>query len=554
MYRSNSNNNSNNNSNSNNNNNSNNNYNRRKILGHSAAIASSIALPGISLAAATPTSGDLLTVGCQNPRTLNPAVQSGNVTGMPGAQLFAGLVLLDAAFQPVPYLAKSWETSSDGLVYRFNLVENALFHDGRPVTAKDVVFSVNAVKENHPLMSVTYKVILESVAAVGKHTVEIRLKRPFTGLFGLLTPPLTPILPEHVYGEHAGPLRNNPANDKPVGSGPYRLLEWQRSAQLRMTRADNFFAGTPFFQNLAFVLSEDSLSKTLMLEKGEIDYLPFSFLRVTDLSRLESNKNLVLTRKGYDAIGPINYLEFNLRVKPLDNLLVRQAIAHAIDKNFITSRLHRGLSKPLHGPFHSDNFYYDEAALQVYDYNLEKANALLDQAGLKPNAQGIRATFTLDVPTFEPDSMTLVADYLKPQLRRVGIDINLRKSSDFASWAKRIGSWDFEMTMNSTFNWSDPAVGVDRSFLSSNIKEQVWTNTAAYANDQVDQWLAQAAAEADPIARKALYAKFQKQVTSDLPFVWTNEGIYVTVYNKKLTNIPMGVFGGLTPYSSIRYA
>jgi len=527
---------------------------RRTFMGQAASLAAAASLPGLTLAAPAASSKALLTVGCQNPRTLNPAVQSGNVTAMPGSQLFAGLVLMDGHFKPVPYLAKSWEVSSDGRLYRFSLVDNASFHDGRPVTAKDIVFSINAVKEHHPLMSVTYKAILDSVAAPDPRTVEIRLKRPFTGLFSLLTPPLTPILPEHVYGPHAGPLRENPANDNPVGSGPYKFVEWQRSNQLRMVRADNFFRGKPYFEQLAFSLSEDSLNKTLMLEKGEIDYLPFSFLRVSDLIRLKSNKDLIVTPEGYSAIGPVNYLEFNLRVKPLDDLRVRQAIAHAIDKQFITERLHRGMSKPLHGPFHSHNAYYDEEAVTLYGYDLEKAKTLLDQAGLRPDAQGIRARFTLDIPTFEPDSTILVADYLKPQLRKIGLDISLRKSADFASWAKRIGAWDYQMTMNSTFNWSDPVVGVDRSFLSSNIKQQVWTNTEGYVNEKVDAWLRQAASEADLEARKAIYREFQRQVTTDLPFVWTNEGIYMTVYNKKLANIPVGVFGGLAPYDQIHHA
>ena len=528
--------------------------NRRRFMSQAAGLAAAVSLPGFGFANEKAASRELLTIGCQNPRTLNPAVQSGNVTAMPGSQLFAGLVLMDDEFNPLPYLARSWEVSDDGMLYRFSLVDNAVFHDGRPVTAKDVVFSINSVKENHPLMSVTYKAILNSVSASDARTVEIRLRRPFTGLFSLLTPPLTPILPEHVYGPHAGPLRENPANDRPIGSGPYKFVEWRRSNQLLMTSAEDFFRGTPYFRNLAFSLSEDSLSKMLMLQKGEIDYLPFSFLRVADLQRLKSANDLVVTPEGYSAIGPVNYLEFNLRVKPLDDIRVRQAIAHAIDKDFITGRLHQGMSRPLHGPFHSNNVYYDAEALVLYDHDLEKAAQLLDEAGLRPDAAGIRMRLTLDVPTFEPDSTILVADYLRPQLRKIGVDVSLRKSTDFASWAKRIGAWDYEMTMNSTFNWSDPVVGVDRSFLSSNIKQQVWTNTGGYVNEKVDAWLTRAASEADHEGRQAIYRDFQRQVTSDLPFVWTNEGIYMTVYNKKLANIPMGIFGGLAPYDQIRHA
>ncbi len=527
-------------------------FSRRKFMGSALGVAGTLVLPVSSPMAQSAPAGRRLVIGCQNPRTLNPAIQSGSVTGMPASQMFAGLVLLDAHFKPQPYLAKSWEVSEDGKRYRFNLVDNARFHDGHPVRASDVVFSINAVKQYHTLMSVTYKAILDEVEALDDLTVEIRLKRAFTGLFSVLTPPLTPILPEHVYGEHAGPLLNNPANDKPVGSGPYRFVDWQQSHQIYMVATEDFFRGKPFFQELVFRLSEDSLSKTLMLERGEIDYLPFSFLRVTDLIKLRNNPDVVITSDGYDAIGPVNYVDFNLRVKPMDDVRVRRAIAHAIDKQFINQRLHHGMSRALHGPFHSRNFFYDEASLVVYEHDLDKARKLLDEAGLTAGSNGVRTRLTLDVPTFEPDSTVLVADYLKSQLRKVGLDIVLRKSTDFADWARRMAAWDYQMSMNSTFNWSDPVVGVDRSFLSSNIKPMVWTNTEGYSDPEVDAWLSEAASEADAEKRKAIYRKFQHKITQDLPFCWTNEGIYTTLYNRKIENIPLCVFGGLAPYDQIR--
>lgn len=527
---------------------------RRYFLERSAGLAAALALPYPAWAAAQDGASRTLRIGIQSMRTLNPAVQSGYATAMPGAQLFASLVLLDDKFEPVPYLARSWEVSADGLNYRFDLVSNAIFHDGQPVKASDVVFSIEAVKSAHPLTSITYKAILETVRAVDDHTVEIRLKKPFAGLFGVLTPALTPILPEHVYGGAAGPLRSNPANDKPVGSGPYKYVDWRRGQELVLERHDGFFRRAPYFERLVFSLIEDSLSKTLMLEQGQIDFLPFSYLRVSDLRRLQNNKALATTTQGYEAIGPVNYLELNLREAPFNDLRVRQAFAHAIDKKFITSVLHQGFSKRLDGPLHSSSAYFDGSVLTVYDHDLKKANELLDAAGLARKEGGVRMQATLDVPTFEPDSTNLVADYIKAQFRKIGVDVVLRKSTDFADWASRIGQWNYQMTMNSTFNWSDPVVGVDRSFLSSNIAKQVWTNTEGYSDSGVDDILMRAAGEADPTRRKQLYSDFQKKVSADLPLIWTNEGIYITLYNKRLRNIPSGVFGALAPFDEMAFA
>lgn len=527
---------------------------RRGFLGRSAGLATALALPQASWAKSVAGDSRTLVIGMQSMRTLNPAVQSGYATGMPGSQLFASLVLLDDKFEPLPYLARSWEVSEDGLSYRFQLVNNATFHDGRPIKASDVVFSIETVKAVHPLMSIMYKAILESVRALDDHAVELRLKKPFAGMFSVLTPSLTPILPEHIYGPSAGPIRTNPANDQPVGSGPYKFVSWQRGKELVLERHAGSFRAAPYFDRLVFTLIEDSLTKTLMLEKGAIDFLPFSYLRVSDLKRIKGHKDIVMTHRGYEAIGPVNYLELNLRVAPLNDIRVRQALAHAINKDFITTTLHQGLSKRLDGPLHSSNAYFDGDVLTQYPYDLTKANQLLDAAGLPKKGDGMRIQLTLDIPTFEPDSTNLVADYLKGQLRRIGVDVVLRKSTDFADWASKIGQWNYQMTMNSTFNWSDPVVGVDRSFLSSNIAKQVWTNTEGYVNPQVDEILARAASEADPGKRRALYSEFQKIVSADLPFIWTNEGIYITIHDKKLRDIPSGVFGALAPFDEMSFA
>jgi len=525
---------------------------RRSFLSHTTGLATVLMFPELAVAARGGGGGTLM-IGSQNMRTLNPAIQSGNATGVPGSQLFAGLVQLDDQFTPKPYLAKRWDVSKDGLEYRFDLVEGAVFHDGRPIQASDVVFSINTVKASHPLMSVTYPTILDTVTVLNANTVSIRLNKPFSGLFSLLTPVLTPIIPEHVYGTSAGPIQSNPANNKPVGSGPYKFVDWKQGEELVLERHVDFFRqNAPYFDRLVFKIIEDSLTKSLSLEQGAIDYLPFSFLRVNDLKRLASNQELVITRDGYEALGPINYLELNLRVAPLNDIRVRQAIAHAIDKNFITKTLHQGFSRPLDGPLHSGNVYYDDSVIARYPYDPRKANQLMDAAGLKKKSGDVRIQLTLDVPTFNPDSTQLVADYLKSQLRRIGIDVVLRKSTDLADWSSKVGQWGYQMSMNSTWNWSDPVVGVHRSFLSSNIKKQIWTNTQGYANAKVDELLMRAATEPDPENRKRLYAEFQKIVTHDLAFVWTNEAIYTTVHHKKLRNVPSGVFGALAPFDEIR--
>lgn len=525
---------------------------RREFLISSAGLAA-VPLVGFSPLASAKNRHGTLVVGASNPRHLNPALQSGNATGLPGAQIFAGLLQFDHKFHALPYLAKTWEISSDKLTYTFHLVQDAVFHDGKPITAHDAAFSIETVKAYHPLLSVTYGEILSSASAVDAHTLQIRLKKPFQGLLYTLVSALVPILPKHVYG--TGSIQSNPANSKPIGSGPFKFVEWKTGDHIVLEKNEKFFrSGKPYLDRLIFMIMGDPLTRVLALQKGKVDYFPFPFIHFTDVLRLRKYPDLKVTKIGYEALGPTNYININLRHPPLSDLKVRRALAHSIDKNFIVKTLHHGLSRREDGPLYHASPFFNKNVLKIYDYDLKRANQLFDAAGYPRKNGGTRMQLTLDIPTFHPDSTQLVAQYLKSQLRRVGINIILRPSTDLADWASRVGNWNYQLTMDATWNYPDPAIGVSRLYVCSNIKKHIWTNTEGYCNKQVDEWLSAAETEPDFGKRKELYSKFQKQVTEDLPFIWTNEQPYTTIYNAALKSIPNGVWGALDPLDDVQWA
>ncbi|MEZ5790626.1 MAG: hypothetical protein R3D34_07485 [Nitratireductor sp.] len=122
--------------------------------------------------------------------------------------------------------------------------------------------------------------------------------------------------------------------------------------------------------------------------------------------------------------------------------------------------------------------------------------------------------------------------------------MEVRAAPDFPTWAKRVSTGDFDMTMDVVFNWGDPVIGVHRTYLSSNIKPGViWSNTQGYKNPRVDELLAQAAIEPDQAKRKAMYDEFQMIVGDELPIYWINTTPYHTAYNKKLGNVPVSIWG-----------
>lgn len=525
---------------------------RRRLLQLSGASAA-LAITGIPSWAQAQMKPGTLVIGHTTVRHLNPAIQSGQATGVPGVQLFAGLVQLDNKFKPQPYLAKSWTISDDGLVYTLHLVENGLFHDGQPITSEDVKFSLEIVKANHPFGASMFKAVTQ-VETPDKNTVVLRLDYPQPALLTALSPLLLPILPKHVYSTE--PIQNHPANRDVVGSGPFKLVEFKAGQYIIMDRNPHFFReNRPYLDRLIFRINRDSVSSLISMERGEVNYLPFAGVRVRDLSRLESNPKIRVTRGGYEALGATNYLEINHRKKPLDDLRVRQAIAHAMDKDFIVDKLMAGKAVRMDGPLTKPNIFYSQPDIKVYEYDIAKANALLDAAGLTRKNGDMRLALTLEwLPDVNINSQEPVAQYLKAQLRKVGIDIGLRANPDFPSWSARVSNWDYDLTMNGMWNYPDPVIGVNRAYLSTNQKKGViYSNTEGYSNPRVDEILGAAAREQSFEKRKALYGEFQKIVTEELPLIWTNEEPLFTVYDAKLENVPATVWGPLGPYDEMRW-
>ncbi|GIX46716.1 MAG: solute-binding transporter (periplasmic) [Candidatus Tectimicrobiota bacterium] len=493
--------------------------------------------------------GTLIAVLGNSPRHLNPAVQSGVVTGVPGTQIFASPLRYDANWQPQPYLAKRWEVSPDGLAVTLHLVEEATFHDGHPVTSEDVAFSVQVVKENHPFQTMFAPV--ERVETPDAHTAILRLAQPHPAILLAMSPALLPILPKHVFGDGQD-LKTHPRNLAPIGAGPFKFVEYKPGEYIILERNEHFFLkGKPYLDRIIFKIILDKSTEALAFERGEAHYGAYSAISLRVLDRLEKLPHLKTTTRGYEAIGPLNWLAFNLRRKPLDDLRVRKAISYAIDRDFITQRLHYGRSRRATGPIAPDSpFYTDE--VEPYDLDLARANRLLDAAGHVRGADGTRFSLTIDyIPGF-PEQQKNIAEYLKSQLKKIGIDLQVRAAPDFPTWAQRVANWEFDLTLDIVFNWGDPVIGVHRTYLCSNVRKGViWSNTQGYCNPKVDALLAQAAVELDVEKRRALYHAFQRLVVDELPVAWINVVPFHTLYHADLRGLPLSIWGAFSPFDEL---
>jgi peptide/nickel transport system substrate-binding protein len=479
------------------------------------------------------------------PRHLNGAVQSGIATAVPSTQIFASPIRYDENWEPQPYLAKSWETSEDGLTVTLNLVDNATFHDGEPITSEDVAYSILTTKENHPFKSMFAPV--ESIDTPDAHTVVINLSNPHPALLLALSPALAPVLPKHVFDDGQD-IKSHPMNSKPVGSGPFMLEEFKAGEAIVLKKNPNFFLdGRPKLDEIIVRIIKDPSALLIAMENGEADMYPF-MAGSQEIRRLEKADQLGVTAEGYAAVGPLNWLAFNTASPKLSDVRVRQAIAYAVDRDFITKALHRGVSTPQRGPIIESSPFFDES-IPAYDADLDKAKALMAEAGF---ADGME--LTIDFIPGPKEQQQSIAEYMKSQLKKIGIAVTVRAAPDFPTWAGRVGGHDFELTMDIVFNWGDPVIGVHRTYLSDNIRQGViWSNTQQYANAKVDELLNAAAIESDPTKRKELYAEFQQIVANDLPVYWINALPYHTAYDKKLMNVPTGIWGTMHPMDMVSW-
>jgi len=522
-------------------------FTRRQVLEAGAALAAGSLAP-FAMAQNIKRGGTLVIGSTQTPRHLNGAVQSGIATALPSTQLFASPLRFDDQWKPHPYLAETWKLADDGKSLTLNLRKDALFHDGKPVTSADVAFSVMAIKANHPFTTMMGPV--EKVDTPDAHTAIIRMNTPHPAIVLAMSPPLCPILPKHVYDDGQD-LKSHPKNGEGlIGSGPFRLTEFKPSQRIAMEKFDKFFlAGKPYLDKIIVNVTPDASSLMLGFERGDIHMYPFITVP-TDLKRLSENKNAALTPRGYEGIGPINWLAFNLERKTLADVRVRKAIATAIDKKFITKALMGGFATPCDGPLvPSSPFAVTD--LVLYPVDLKKAAALLDEAGHKAGAGGERFKLTIDYIPGGDDQQKNVAEYIRAQLKKVGITVEVRASADFPAWAKRMATHDFDLSMDIVFNWGDPIIGVHRTYLSSNIRPIVWTNTQSYRNPKVDELLNTAGGVLDPTKRKAYYATFEKIVTDELPIYFINVVPYHTATSRKVGNVPATIWGPMSPMDEV---
>jgi len=467
------------------------------------------------------------------PPHLNPAITTAGNVHTVSESMFNGLVGLDANANPVPELAEKWEIRDNGKTYVFTLRQGVKWHDGQPFSSADVKFTFEEMLlKYHARTKAGLENTLKAIETPDANTVIFRFKDPYAPLLRRLDVTEAPILPHHIY-QGSDPL-NNPANQRPIGTGPFKFAEWQRGQQVVMVKNENYFRpGLPKVDRVVFRFIPNNTAAAAALEKGEVDYL--WGVGGADVARLQTVSSVKLEQNPAGAGGSycINTLVPNLKNPYLKNPRVRQAFYQAINRQFILERLNFGQGRVAQGPIASTLPFFDPK-LPQYPYDPDRANQLLDAAGFPKKQDGVRFKIRF---TFAPSNFGALGDVLKDQLKQAGIDLVL-EALDFNAAVDRVYiKKDFDLGVASLCGGSDPDIGVKRLLTSRNIGPIAFSNGALYVNPLVDSLLDRAVQTVDEDKRIAFYRQLQQAVVRDLPYFWLVETEGYRAYRSAVSGI-----------------
>jgi peptide/nickel transport system substrate-binding protein len=464
-----------------------------------------------------PRFGGTLVVASGDPGPLNPAITSSGQAHPVTGQIFNGLLRLDRSFSPQPDLARKWKVSKDGRTYIFYLAKNARWHDGVPFTSADVKYTYEQVLlKLHPRTR-TLADLIQGVSAPNKHIVVFRLKQPYAPFLRWLDEENGAIIPKHIY-EGTDPL-TNPANLKPVGTGPFKFESYTRGVQVVLVRNRQYFKrALPRLDRIVFRVMQ-SAQAAQAFDAGEVDL--FMFPSGPDVLRFKGHKGITITERGREGNARVVPLILNLRRKPFDDVRVRQGMAYALDKKFIARTAYAGQLGPATSPLTKHIRWAYTSKLPQYPHNLAKARALLNAAGVRPGGDGTRFHTSL----IYDSAFQRQAELIKAELGDVGIDVNL-KLMEFNTWVRKLYTdWDFDMGYTNFTHPPDPDIGWKRIYVCSNIVHAPFTNGSGYCNHTVDRLFDQAQVAQSQKKRAQLYRRIQRILARDVPVIPLADGI-----------------------------
>ncbi len=480
--------------------------------------------------------GTLNWVIASEPALFVPLTTSAGSSCDLGPKVVEGLLSYDYKLNPQPLLATSWTVSKDGLQYRFDLRKGVKWHDGKDFTSADVAFSILALKQYHPRGRATFANV-EGVRTPDAHTAIVVLSKPAPYLLTALAGTESPIVPKHLY--EGTDVATNKANSAPIGTGPFVFKEWVRGSHVILERNPDYWdKPKPYVEKIIARFIPDAAARALAFESGAAD-LGTQVIPLSDVERFKALPNFQVLVRSFPYLGNQQQLYFNFDTPVLKKVEVRRAIAQALDINALNKVVWYGYGNVAAAPIGPLLAKYHDGSIKHEPVDLKQSAALLDAAGYKRGADGVRFKLRL---LANPYVERRALDFVRQSLAKVGIDAVI-ENYDFATFTtKAYTERAFDLTLEMLSNMFDPTVGVQRVFWSKAFKVGVpFANPSHYANPEVDRLLEAAAVEVDEKKRVRQFQEFQKIVHRDVVSVEFGTNPQITIAAKKVKNfVPTG--------------
>jgi dipeptide transport system substrate-binding protein len=452
----------------------------------------------------------------------------------------------------VPGLAERWEISDDGRTYTFHLRRGVKWHatrafkPTRDLTADDVVFSIERQwKEDHPFFKVTsanhtyfndmaMPKLIKSLEKVDDHTVRFTLNQPEAPFLADLAMPFAAIQSK----EYADAMLKAGTPEKidqdPVGTGPFTLLQYQKDAIIRYRANPDYWAGKAKIDDLVYAITPDASVRWAKLQRGECHVMPYP--NPADLEAIRKDANVqVLEQPGLN----VGYLAYNTGKKPFDDLRVRKAVNHAINKQAIIDAVYLSTGVPATNPIPPSMWSYN-AAVKDDAYDPETAKKLLAEAGLSGGASIDLWAMPVQRP-YNPNARR-IAELMQADLAKVGIKAEI-KSFEWGEYRKRLQAGEHQSGM---FGWTGDNGDPDNflhTLLGCAAAQPGGGNVAKWCNREFEDLVSKAKTVSDQAERTRLYEEAQVIFKREAPWFTIAHAVQLKPVRKEVVDFKLSPFG-----------
>ena len=483
-----------------------------------------------------------------DPATLDPARVSDIFGRSVAQQIFDGLVQFDHTLTVTPALAQYWKSSRDGLVWTFTLRRNAKFHNGRELTADDVVYSLTRLVDPRTRSAAADLFLnvkgapdfregrakgIAGLVALDRHTVQVTLTEALIPFVSVLAVGHAKIVPREVVEE-----KGDAFGTAPVGTGPFRFVKWERGRELVLAANPEYFEGAPRLTRLVYRVFPGEQFDTMYEEfqRGNLEDTP--------PPNRDYRKAVTGAGEGYvkRPMLSVRFYGFNTRVKPLGDRLVRQALVHAVDREAIIEEAFLGRHILARGILPPGTQGYNPK-VTGYAYDPRRARELLAQAGY-PGGRGLPPIVIWAGARHE--GILREHDLIRENLKAVGVQAEFHYQTDWPAFSRLLAEGRMPVFM---YAWYADVPDPD-NFLFKLFQSQSSRNFSGYANQRVDGLLARARTEPDMTRRVDLYRRAEQAILEDAPILPVWHYSYERIFQPYVRNVEVSGLGD--PYIPLR--